>query len=151
MARPKLPLEGGCRCGEVRIRISAPPLLTMACHCTGCQRMTGGPYSLSVAIPAEGFEIIRGEPTLGGLRTELQHYCCPSCLSWMFTKMPGMDWFVNVRATMLDDVSWFTPFVETMTSEMLPWAQTPAPHSFPKFPPMEAFGDLTAEFAALPD
>ncbi len=24
----------------MRFQITAPPLLTMACHCTGCQRMT---------------------------------------------------------------------------------------------------------------
>ena len=32
--------EGGCRCGQVRFRIDGGPLITMACHCTGCQRMT---------------------------------------------------------------------------------------------------------------
>ena len=34
----------------------------------------------------------------------------------------GMDWFVNLRPTMLDDTSWFAPFVETFTGEKLPWA-----------------------------
>ena len=28
----KLPWEGGCRCGEVRFRVTAPPLLSAACH-----------------------------------------------------------------------------------------------------------------------
>jgi hypothetical protein len=27
-----LPVEGGCRCGQVRLRISAPPLLTLPLH-----------------------------------------------------------------------------------------------------------------------
>lgn len=58
--------------------------------------------------------------------------------------------FVNVRATMLDDAHWFVPFIETCTSEALPWAKTGAMHSFAAFPPMEAFGPLLAEFAALP-
>jgi hypothetical protein len=31
----KLPWEGGCLCGEIRFRVGAPPLLTMACHCRG--------------------------------------------------------------------------------------------------------------------
>jgi hypothetical protein len=59
-----LPLEGGCRCGRVRLRITALPLLTMACHCTGCQRMTAGAFSLSVAIPAAGFSVTEGEPAI---------------------------------------------------------------------------------------
>jgi hypothetical protein len=48
----------------------------------------------------------------------------------MFTRPEGRDFFVNLRPTMLDDPSWFTPFIETSTSEKLPWATTPAVHSF---------------------
>ena len=62
MKQPTLPLDGACRCGRVKIRISAPPLLTMACHCTGCQRMSASAYSLSAAIPSEGFAVTAGEP-----------------------------------------------------------------------------------------
>jgi len=53
--------EGGCRCGQVRFRFTAQPLLTMACHCRGCQRMTGSAFSLSAAYPASGFEVTAGE------------------------------------------------------------------------------------------
>ena len=147
MPKPTLPLEGGCRCGNVRFRISAPPLLTMACHCKGCQRMTGSAYSLSAAIPTEGFAVTQGEPVLGGLKGELKHSFCPDCMSWLFTRMPGVDFFVNVRATMLDDAGWFAPFVETCTDEMLPWAVTSARRSYPKFPAYEDFDGLMKEFA----
>ena len=58
----------------------------------------------------------------------------------------GATWR-NLRATMLDDPGWFEPFLETWTREKLPWASTPAQHSFEEFPPMEAFGDLIAEYA----
>lgn len=146
MSDHKLPWEGGCRCGQVRLRISAPPLLTMACHCTGCQKMSASAYSLSVAIPSAGFAVLQGEPVLGGLRKGTQHFFCPSCLSWMFTRPEGMDWFVNVRPTMLDDPSWFTPFVETWTSERLPWATTPAVHSYARLPEMAEYAELTRAF-----
>lgn len=137
-----LPAEGGCRCGRVRLKISAPPLLTMACHCTGCQSMSASAYSLSTAIPSDGFEVTEGEPVIGGL-----HGACPHCMSWMFTRPEGLDWFVNLRPTMLDDPGWFTPFVETWTSEKLPWATTPAVHSYAALPAMEEYEALTAEFA----
>ncbi len=141
------PLEGGCRCGQVRLKISAPPLLTMACHCTGCQRMSSSAYSLSAAIPAEGFEVTKGEPVIGGLHGATRHYFCPHCMSWMFTRPEGMDWFVNLRPTMLDDANWFSPFIETFTSEKLPFAATGATHSYETFPPMEAYEGLVKEFA----
>jgi hypothetical protein len=146
MTGPDLPAEGGCRCGQVRFRISAPPLITMACHCTGCQRMTASAFSLSAAIPSDGFEVTAGEPVPGGLHGDIQHYFCSHCMSWLFTRMPGLDQFVNVRATMLDDAAWFSPYIETYTSEALPWATTPATHSFEKFPEMDAYGPLIQEY-----
>ena len=140
--------DGGCRCGQVRIRIAAPPLITMACHCTGCQRMSASAFSLSAAIPSEGFLVVQGEPVVGGLHGPTRHYFCPHCLSWMFTRPEGFDMFVNVRPTMLDDAGWFSPFIETFTSEKLPWATTPAVHSYETFPPFEAFEALTRDYAA---
>ncbi len=142
-----LPWEGGCRCGRVRVRVSAPPMLTMACHCTGCQRMSASAFSLSIAIPTGGLDVTQGEPVIGGLHGDAHHYFCPWCMSWMFTRMEGLDEFVNLRAPMLDDAGWVVPFVETCTSEKFPWAATAAAHSYPKFPPMEDFGRLIGEFA----
>ena len=148
MTTLELPCEGGCRCGQVRLKISAKPLLTMACHCTGCQRMTGGPYSLSAAIPSDGFEVTKGEPVLGGLRQEPKHYHCPACKSWMFTKPSSMPWLVNLRPTMLDDHAWVRPFVDFFRDEGFPWAETGAKHVFETFPDLEALPGLIAGFAA---
>jgi len=61
-----LPWEGGCRCGEVRIRVTRPPLLTGACHCAGCQRMSASAFSLTVTLPSDGFELVAGAPVPGG-------------------------------------------------------------------------------------
>ncbi|MGV3481012.1 MAG: GFA family protein [Sphingobium sp.] len=151
MTGPTLPIEGECRCGAVGFSISALPLLTMACHCTGCQRMSSSAYSLSAAIPSEGFSITRGETVIGGLHGASQHHFCAHCMSWLFTRPEGMDWFVNIRPTMLNDTSWSRPFIETFTSEKLPWAETGAAHSYESFPPMEAYEGLVAEYAAWSD
>jgi hypothetical protein len=143
-----LPWTGGCRCGRVRMKISEGPLLTMACHCTGCQHMSASAFSLTMAIPAKGFEIIQGETVIGGLRAAAEHNFCPHCMSWMFTRPQGLDWFVNVRPTMLDEQQGFAPFIETYTSEKLPWATTPAVHSFEQFPAMDAYEGLIKAYGA---
>jgi hypothetical protein len=156
MGKLTLPLAGQCRCGDIRLRIDAPPILTMACHCRGCQRMSASAYSLSAAIPTRGFEVTRGEPVLGGLRDpQLRHFFCPACMSWMFTRPPAivtrfLPEFVNVRATMFDDVSWFSPFIETWTRTKLPWATTTAAHSYAEFPPEADYAMLLAKFASTP-
>jgi hypothetical protein len=138
--------DGGCRCGQVRFKVSSPAFLTTACHCIGCRRMTGSAFSLSAAIPNQGFAITKGEPVIGGLHGTARHFFCPHCMSWMFTRPDGFD-FVNLRATMLDDPSGFFPFIETYTSEKLSWASTPAPHRFEKFPPLEEYKGLVEKYA----
>jgi hypothetical protein len=143
----KLPWTGGCRCGQTRIKVSAPPLLAGVCHCTGCQRMSASAYSLSLALPAAGSAVTAGEPVIGGLHGATRHYFCPHCLSWMFTRPEGLDDIVNLRATMLDDHGWVVPFAEFWTQEALPWALTPARHSFATQPAMADFPALLEDYA----
>ena len=108
--------------------------------------MTASAFSLSVLIPAAGFTVT-GDTVIGGLHGATRHFHCDHCKSWMFTRPEGMDMFVNVRATMFDDPSWFTPFVETWTREKLPWATTPAVHSFESLPALEDYERLTKQYA----
>jgi hypothetical protein len=143
-----LPWQGGCRCGQLRIRVTQAPLFTSACHCTGCQRMTGGAFSLTITVPGAGFEVTQGETVMGGLRgPEVHHHHCDQCKSWVFTRVEGIDTFVNVRASMLDECRWFVPFVEVWTSEKLPWATTPAVHRYATQPEMDAYPGIIAAFA----
>jgi hypothetical protein len=139
--------QGACRCGGVRFEVQGEPLITMACHCTGCQRMTASAFSLSSLYGSDSFEVTQGEPTLGGLRGTTRHFFCPDCMSWLFTRPEGMDQFVNVRSTLLDNASAHRPFVETYTSEKLGWAETGATHGFEQFPPEERFPELIDAFA----
>ncbi len=151
MTAPALPLDGSCRCGKVQIRITLSPLMTAACHCRGCQKMSSSAFSLTAMVPQGGLEITKGEPVECGTHgPDQDHMACPDCMTWMFTRITGVDAFVNVRPTMFDDTSWFTPFIETMTSTKLPWAMTPARHSFDTWPPMEDYEALMAEYAAQP-
>lgn len=145
MSTPQLPLEGACLCGAVRVHVTAPPLLTFACHCRDCQKLSASAYSLTAMFPADGVSVT-GELVTGGLRSERRkHHFCPTCLNFIFTRIRGADSRVNLRVSLLDDPSWFEPFVETMTEEKLPWASVPAAHSFARYP--ETIGELKALMA----
>jgi hypothetical protein len=148
VAEPSPSNKGHCRCGQVRFEVTGRPLITMVCHCTGCQRMSASAFALSSLFLSNQFKVTLGEPVIGGLHGATRHFFCPHCKSWLFTRPDGMDHVVNVRATMLDDAPSFVPFIETYTEEMLAWAVTPAVHSYKQFPPREEFPALMAEFAA---
>jgi hypothetical protein len=148
MNDPVSPREGGCRCGQVRFQTIGPELVTMACHCTGCQKMTASAFSLSTLYPADAFTVTAGEPVVGGLHGATGHLFCPHCMTWMFTRPEGGAPFVNVRATLFDDPAGYAPFMETMTAEKLPWATTPAVHSFAGFPAPQDYPAVIQAYAA---
>lgn len=111
--------------------------------------MSASAFSLTAICASDAFTVTKGEPVIGGLKgLDAHHFFCPSCFTWMFTRPVAMPEIVNVRPTMFDDASWFSPFIETYTSTKLPWAVTGATKSFAEFPPMEAYAALMAEFAS---
>jgi hypothetical protein len=134
-------------CGRVQMRINAPPLISMACHCRGCQKLTGGPYSLSLMLPTASFEI-EGETEIGALhRAEQLYVFCAYCKNWLYTGGIAGGQFVNVRPTLLDDASWVVPYVESNVLEKLPGVVSGATMSFDGFPPPDQYGPLMEAYA----
>ncbi|KAK7744910.1 hypothetical protein SLS53_003143 [Cytospora paraplurivora] len=44
------PMEAGCCCGFVRLRLEQAPMAVHCCHCTSCQRETGSAFSPNIII-----------------------------------------------------------------------------------------------------
>ena len=140
--------EGGCRCGAVRFEADGAPLVTMACHCRGCQQMSASALSLSSLYEAKSFRVAKGETVRGGLKSGPNHQFCPSCMSWLFTVPEGMEAFVNVRSSLFDDAGEHRPFMETWKSEGLDFAQTGSPRSYESVPQDSEFDELIQAYAA---
>jgi hypothetical protein len=140
-------IQGACRCGQVTFALSARPVVTMACHCVGCQKMSASAFSLSALFPVESFKLTSGEPVIGGLHGEARHYFCPHCMSRLFTRPAGVDAFINVRSTLLDHPEQYAPLMETWTAEKLPWVTTGATRSFPGLPDPQDYPGLMEEYA----
>lgn len=144
----QLPWNASCLCERVTMRITAPPVMAMACHCRGCQKLTSGPYSLTLMIPKSGFSVTSGETVIGGLHRDdgRQHYC-PHCLGWLYTTGASLQGFVNFRATMLDDASWVRPFIDTMTAEQLSGVVSGAARAFAAWPAESDHPELMQAYA----
>src|ERR1044072_2667992 len=50
-----MPMTGRCLCGAATYSADAEPMVQAICHCTDCQRQTGNPFSVIVAVPAASF------------------------------------------------------------------------------------------------
>ena len=53
---------GGCACGAIRFKITAPLMSVGVCHCTDCQKASGGAPNYVALAPAAGLEVVKGEP-----------------------------------------------------------------------------------------
>lgn len=147
MSNDEYCVTGSCRCGQVAFEVRSQPVMTSACHCVGCQKMSSSAFSLTALFPAEAFFIHRGSPVIGGMHGSTRHYFCPHCLSWLFTRPGESDAFIGVRSSLLDQPQRYAPFMETWVREKLPWANTGARVSYDAFPNPQDYPALMVEFA----
>ena len=134
MVVPEPPMTGSCLCGAVQVRVTAPALLTLACHCRDCQKLTASAFSLTTMVPKEGFSCT-GPLIKGGLgHSQRAHYFCKSCLNFIYSQVAWAEHRINLRTAVLDNAASFPPFVEVMTKDKLPWANVSAAHSFATVP-----------------
>ena len=91
-------LEGGCLCGKIRFRATQPPLRTLACHCTFCQRMTGSSFYAESLFPIEAVEFTAGAVRKYGHMSDgsgkkvFVEFCadCGSTLGLTFERWPEL-------------------------------------------------------------
>jgi len=104
MADPDAHLTGGCGCGAVRFALSAAPIAAGYCHCTRCQRRTGGAWSLQARVAPGSFAITQGADAVGSWRPEggFAKEFCSRCGSSLWSRSPDDPDVVSVRFGVLD-------------------------------------------------
>jgi hypothetical protein len=109
--------------------------------------MTGGPYSLGALYHSDAVAIVEGETSPIGADPQAGHQGCPRCASWVLTRPPGLGDITVVRSTLFENAAVFAPFVESFTSEKLPFVSLVAPNHFERFPDPSEFPALMAAYA----
>ena len=61
MSTESKPLDGGCTCRFVRLRLTSAPLFVHCCHCRWCQRESGSAFALNAMIEADPVPLLTGE------------------------------------------------------------------------------------------
>ncbi len=135
-------LEGGCRCGEMRYRVSGAPKFIFACHCTDCQRFSASAFSLGMIYEEAQFELTQGVARewakTGSSGKPSVNYTCPTCATWLYTRPQSHPGLAVVRPSSLDDHSWVRPIAQIYTRSALPWAVLPTGFTYD-----EEFSDPT--------
>jgi hypothetical protein len=141
-AEPALaPLDGGCACGALRYRLLAPPLFVHCCHCTRCQRETGGPFAHHAMIEFSQFTVVQGEAQFVEVPTDSgrKHWVarCASCLTALWNEHGSRSSVTRyVRVGTLDRPEACPPRAHIFVRSRQPWLVLP-----PEVPSYAGFYD----------
>ncbi len=115
---------GGCLCGAIRYRIKSDPLATAVCHCTHCQKQSGGVFSTNLVLPESQYEQT-GETRVyvdrGDSGRAVERHFCGACGSPILSRAGIMPGLVLLKAGTLDDMAGLTPAIEVYTDHAAAW------------------------------
>ncbi|KAK3169582.1 hypothetical protein OEA41_008966 [Lepraria neglecta] len=101
--------KGSCMCGEVVYEYTGEPQATALCHCTDCQKWSGGAYTSNVVVPRKDFHVTKGSPKNYNVKGDSgkmnNHWFCGTCGSSLYTELEIMADAVCIKAGGIDDKS----------------------------------------------
>ncbi|WP_118181129.1 GFA family protein [Paraburkholderia phosphatilytica] len=111
--------EGGCACGAVRFRVSAPPKRVGMCHCMTCRRVSGAPFALFVIFHGKDVTVQGRTEAWRSSETGRRHFC-PVCGSVAF--LDGLDTDeVELPLGAFDRTGIYEPQYELWVKRREPW------------------------------
>ena len=98
------PLGGGCFCGAVRYRVSAPATRTFHCHCSMCRKLHGAIFATFSTVPEDGFVVEQGEASLGVFESSalMRRSFCTACGSQLYARWSPAPGLIYLATGSLD-------------------------------------------------
>lgn len=119
------PYLGSCLCGQIKFQLTAEPLTFYACHCTDCQRRSGGALFLSMWVYRESLELLEGTPLLvssvASDSRERKNKVCPACEVRLWSEPVNRPKLAILRPGSLQLAKAFTPIAHQFVRSALPW------------------------------
>jgi hypothetical protein len=124
------PIEGSCQCGQVTYKLHEAPKMVVACHCTECQKLATGPFSVTAVVDSGAIEFT-GElnewsRVADSGNTNIASFC-PRCGTRIYHYNPGDPATLKLKlkpVNMADDTI-FEPTAHVWVSKKLSWCQIP--------------------------
>ena len=118
-------IVGGCLCGRVRYRATAPALFTANCHCTHCQKTSGSAFSVVLGVPRDSL-VFEGGPIstyrdTGESGLPVDRKFCPNCGSPLVSEVAAAPALAFLKAGTLDDTSGVKPQMDIWCEQAQPW------------------------------
>jgi len=119
---------GGCLCGAVRFALTEPAPAAGYCHCTRCQRRTGGGSSAQARIDGGTFRLLQGEEHIGVWRHPdggFEKCFCRECGAHLFSRNPENPAQMSIRMGAFDGDPGVRPSWHTFVAYAAAWEPVP--------------------------
>jgi hypothetical protein len=130
---------GGCACGAVRFEITKDFLGVGSCHCSDCQKASGGGPNHVALAPRDALVVLKGQPKLYRSKADsgatVARAFCGDCGTPLWS-IPDHEPFLPVKLGALDDNDALAPQMQIYVSSAAPWhVLRDGIPTFPKMPP----------------
>ncbi len=122
--------KGGCLCGAVRFEATLDAPRMVQCHCSDCQKVSGGAPSFLVGLPSGDFQVTEGAPAefavTGASGKPVRRFFCAACGTPLHSKPEAFAGFVFVKVGAFDSDPDYKPAAAVWTGSAPAW------HGFPE-------------------
>ena len=116
-------IDGGCLCGAVRYRASAPPKVSLVCHCRWCRRAAAAPAMPWLTFDRADFALTSGEMAVLRSSPPVRRGFCGACgtpLTYEHAERPSE---IDVTTVSLDEPEAFPPAYHVQLGDALGWVK----------------------------
>jgi hypothetical protein len=121
-------LTGGCLCGGVRFELTEPAHDAGYCHCTRCQKRTGGAASAQTRIDGRTFRLVQGDELVQAWRHPrggFEKCFCRECGAHLFSRNPDDPTQMSIRMGAFDGDPGVRPAWRAFVAYAAPWEPIP--------------------------
>ena len=115
----KLPVKGGCLCGNVRYQITEKPEASAICHCVTCRRAAGAESVGWAVLPVGAFGFTSGQPKKYCSSEGVERTFCGRCGTTLTYKISVQT--IDFTLATLDDPEAIPPTKEVWCEARVSW------------------------------
>ncbi len=123
-------LIGGCDCGQIRYQVKRAPIYVHCCHCSWCQRESGGAFALNAMVESSEVTVVSKAPVLietpspSGRGQKIAR--CPKCQIAVWSHYAGLGKLLSfIKVGTLDNPNQLPPDIHIFTSSKQDWLVLP--------------------------
>jgi hypothetical protein len=118
-----------CSCGQLSASVTKAPIRVSICHCTDCQRRTGGVFATQARFPKDAVQIAGSSTQYIRVddegRKKATFHFCPHCSAIVYWQLEAEQEMILIPVGAFADPGFPTPTVSVWEEDKHAWVYLP--------------------------